>query len=140
MTGKQLLECRKHDVVADCPDQRETLLRLAPHIIWPLEFVLPHETHLRPAWLIGLGLFLYDRLGHAAFGLGKDTSTLPKSRKAMLAADASGGRRTVAIIDADHLVVVNDTRVFPARLLGRRDPSGGGVECLLGRGPSMRST
>jgi S-adenosylmethionine:tRNA ribosyltransferase-isomerase len=35
------------------------------------------------------------------------------------------------LLHAGDLVVVNDTRVIPARLLGRRDPSGGAVECLL---------
>jgi S-adenosylmethionine:tRNA ribosyltransferase-isomerase len=34
-------------------------------------------------------------------------------------------------LERGDLVVANDTRVFPARLLGRRDPSGGAVECLL---------
>ncbi len=36
---------------------------LAPHIIWPLRFVLPYEKNLRPAWLLRLGLFVYDHLG-----------------------------------------------------------------------------
>jgi S-adenosylmethionine:tRNA ribosyltransferase-isomerase len=35
------------------------------------------------------------------------------------------------LLRAGDLLVVNNTRVFPARLLGRRDPSGGAVECLL---------
>ena len=39
------------------------LWSIAPHIIWPLRFVLPHRKGLRPAWLIRLGLFLYDHLG-----------------------------------------------------------------------------
>ena len=43
--------------------EREVLLRSAPHIIWPLRFVLPHEGGLRPAWMVRLGLFLYDHLG-----------------------------------------------------------------------------
>src|SRR3546814_9770946 len=43
--------------------EREVLLRAAPHIIWPLRFVLPHNKGLRPAWMIRLGLFLYDHLG-----------------------------------------------------------------------------
>ena len=43
--------------------EREVLMRAAPHIIWPLRFVLPHVKGLRPAWMIRLGLFLYDHLG-----------------------------------------------------------------------------
>ncbi|HEY1096954.1 MAG TPA: glycerol-3-phosphate dehydrogenase, partial [Alphaproteobacteria bacterium] len=38
-------------------------LRSAPHIIWPLSFVMPHNAGLRPAWMIWLGLFIYDHLG-----------------------------------------------------------------------------
>ena len=43
--------------------EREILWRIAPHIIWPVRFVLPLHKGLRPAWLLRLGLFLYDHLG-----------------------------------------------------------------------------
>jgi glycerol-3-phosphate dehydrogenase len=43
--------------------EREILLNAAPHIIWPMRFVLPHNPSDRPAWFIRLGLFLYDHLG-----------------------------------------------------------------------------
>ncbi len=36
---------------------------MAPHIVWPLRFVLPHHAGLRPSWLLRVGLFLYDNLG-----------------------------------------------------------------------------
>ena len=36
-----------------------------------------------------------------------------------------------ALLDPGDVLVANDTRVFPARLIGRRDPSGGAVECFL---------
>jgi glycerol-3-phosphate dehydrogenase len=39
------------------------LWQIAPHIIRPLRFVLPHHAGLRPAWLLRLGLFLYDHIG-----------------------------------------------------------------------------
>jgi glycerol-3-phosphate dehydrogenase len=42
--------------------EREVLLASAPHLSWPLRFVLPHDSHLRPAWMIRAGLFLYDHL------------------------------------------------------------------------------
>jgi glycerol-3-phosphate dehydrogenase len=43
--------------------EREVLLSAAPHIIWPLRFVLPYHTGLRASWLIRTGLFLYDNIG-----------------------------------------------------------------------------
>lgn len=43
--------------------EREVMLKNAPHIIWPLRFVLPYDKGLRPAWLLRLGLFLYDHIG-----------------------------------------------------------------------------
>ena len=43
--------------------EREVLLRAAPHIIWPMRFVLPHSPEQRPAWILRVGLFLYDHLG-----------------------------------------------------------------------------
>jgi glycerol-3-phosphate dehydrogenase len=43
--------------------ERERLWAIAPHIIWPLRFVLPHQKGIRPAWLVRLGLFLYDHIG-----------------------------------------------------------------------------
>src|ERR1700758_4462780 len=42
--------------------EREVLLRSAPHIMRPLHFIMPHAAHLRPAWMIRAGLFLYDHL------------------------------------------------------------------------------
>jgi len=46
--------------------EREVLLRAAPHIIWPMRFVLPHRPAMRPRWLIRTGLFLYDHLARRA--------------------------------------------------------------------------
>src|SRR4051812_4351706 len=61
--GLRYLEYWEFRLVSEALAEREALLRIAPHIIWPLEFVLPHESHLRPAWVIRAGLFLYDHLG-----------------------------------------------------------------------------
>jgi glycerol-3-phosphate dehydrogenase len=61
--GLRYLEHYEFRLVAEALDEREVLLRAAPHIIEPLQFVLPHEPHLRPAWMIRAGLFLYDHLG-----------------------------------------------------------------------------
>lgn len=61
--GLRYLEHYEFRLVREALKEREVLLRAAPHIIWPLRFVLPHVKGLRPAWLIRLGLFLYDNLG-----------------------------------------------------------------------------
>jgi glycerol-3-phosphate dehydrogenase len=61
--GLRYLEHYEFRLVREALIEREVLLRMAPHIIWPLRFVLPHHKGLRPAWLIRLGLFLYDHLG-----------------------------------------------------------------------------
>jgi glycerol-3-phosphate dehydrogenase len=60
--GLRYLEYYDFRLVREALQERERLIRLAPHIIWPLQFVLPHENAVRPAWLIRLGLFLYDHL------------------------------------------------------------------------------
>jgi glycerol-3-phosphate dehydrogenase len=61
--GLRYLEQYDFALVRKALIEREILLRAAPHIIWPMRFVLPHRQDLRPAWLIRLGLFLYDHLG-----------------------------------------------------------------------------
>jgi glycerol-3-phosphate dehydrogenase len=60
--GLRYLEHYEFRLVREALKEREVLLAKAPHISWPLRFVLPHEPHLRPRWLLRLGLFLYDHL------------------------------------------------------------------------------
>ncbi|MGP1679523.1 MAG: glycerol-3-phosphate dehydrogenase [Burkholderiales bacterium] len=80
--GLRYLEYYEFRLVSESLAEREVMLRIAPHIIWPLEFVLPHEKHLRPAWMIRAGLFLYDHIG--------GRSSLPKSRAVRLAPQEYG--------------------------------------------------
>src|SRR3954471_16338712 len=61
--GLRYLEYGEFRLVREALKEREVLLRSAPHIIWPLSFVLPHHKKLRPWWMIRLGLFLYDNIG-----------------------------------------------------------------------------
>ncbi len=61
--GLRYLEYYEFRLVREALIEREVLLRAAPHIIWPMRFVLPHSPEQRPAWMIRLGLFLYDHLG-----------------------------------------------------------------------------
>jgi glycerol-3-phosphate dehydrogenase len=61
--GLRYLEYYEFRRVREALIEREVLLASAPHIIWPLRFVLPHSPDQRPAWLVRAGLFLYDHLG-----------------------------------------------------------------------------
>ena len=73
--GLRYLEQYEFRLVREALQEREVLLDIAPHIIEPLEFILPHDKHMRPAWMIRIGLFMYDHIG------GK--ISLPASRTVM---------------------------------------------------------
>ena len=123
--GLRYLEHYEFRLVAEALAEREVLLRIAPHIIEPLLFVLPHEPHLRPAWMIRAGLFLYDRLGgrmtlpksyavdldHTRYGAGLK----PRFHRGFVYADAR--------VDDARLVVVNalDARQRGADVLTRTE-------------------
>lgn len=61
--GLRYLEYFEFRLVREALREREVLWRMAPHIIWPLRFILPCTPGLRQAWLLRLGLFLYDHIG-----------------------------------------------------------------------------
>lgn len=60
--GLRYLEYYEFSLVRKALAEREVLLKSAPHIMWPLRFVMPHDPSMRPAWMIRAGLFLYDHL------------------------------------------------------------------------------
>lgn len=60
--GLRYLEHGAWRLVREALQERETLMSIAPHLVHPLRFVMPHNDQLRPAWMIRSGLFLYDRL------------------------------------------------------------------------------
>ncbi len=80
--GLRYLEHFEFRLVREALIEREVLLRAAPHIVWPMRFVLPHSPEQRPVWLVRLGLFLYDHLG------GRDQ--LPGCRRIDLRRDPEG--------------------------------------------------
>ena len=121
--GLRYLEYYEFRLVSESLAEREVMLRIAPHITWPLEFVLPHEKHLRPAWMVRAGLFLYDRIG--------GRTSLPKSRGVRLVPQhhgaglkpefARGFSYYDAWVDDARLVVLNlsSARAHGATILAR---------------------
>ena len=104
--GLRYLEYYEFSLVRKALQEREVLLRSAPHIIWPLRFVMPHMPSLRPAWLIRIGLFLYDHLSKREL--------LPGSRSVTMR-DFPAGRALVDTIKRGF--VYSDAWVNDARLV-----------------------
>jgi glycerol-3-phosphate dehydrogenase len=80
--GLRYLEFYEFRLVREALMEREVLWAMAPHIIWPLRFILPHHKGLRPAWFLRLGLFIYDHLG--------GRKRLPGTNTIDLSADPAG--------------------------------------------------
>jgi glycerol-3-phosphate dehydrogenase len=74
--GLRYLEHREFALVRKALAEREVLLRVAPHIMWPMRFVMPHEPSMRPFWMIRAGLFLYDHLARREWLSGSETIDL----------------------------------------------------------------
>jgi glycerol-3-phosphate dehydrogenase len=104
--GLRYLEQYEFRLVAEALAEREVLLRVAAHLVWPARFVMPHVPELRPRWMIRLGLFLYDHLARR--------SVLPPSRAVRLDQPpyASGLKPELR-----HGFVYSDCRVDDARLV-----------------------
>lgn len=80
--GLRYLEHYEFRLVREALKEREVLWALAPHIIQPVRFVLPHHEGMRPAWVLRLGLFLYDHIG--------GRTRLPATRSVKLRRDLAG--------------------------------------------------
>jgi glycerol-3-phosphate dehydrogenase len=104
--GLRYLEYYEFRLVREALAEREVLLKNAPHIIRPLRFRLPHRRHLRPSWMIRIGLFMYDNLakrltlkGSHGIKFDKNSSVVDKITKGFEYSDAS--------VDDARLVVLN---------------------------------
>ena len=107
--GLRYLEHYWLRLVREALTEREVVLRMAPHLVRPLRFVLPHEPGMRPAWMLRVGLFLYDHLGGRKILPG--TRTIDLSRNAL--GDSLKGRYHYGFeysdcqVDDSRLVVLN---------------------------------
>ena len=119
--GLRYLEHADFRLVREGLAEREVLLRMAPHLVRPLAFVLPQGEGSRPAFLVRLGLFLYDRLGGAR--------SLPGARSINFAEDAAGAPLRETVRSG---FVYTDCRTDDARLTvaTARDAAARGAEIL----------
>jgi glycerol-3-phosphate dehydrogenase len=118
--GLRYLEHYEFRLVREALAEREVLMRIAPHLVRPLRFVMPYQPALRPAWMIRVGLFLYDHLG--------GRSSLPASKGVDLRAREGNGlkpifRRGFAYSDCS----VDDARLV---VLNARDAARNGAQIL----------
>lgn len=111
--GLRYLEQYEFRLVGEALAEREVLLRVAPHLIKPMQFVLPHEPHLRPKWMLRAGLFLYDRLG----GWSGQKQTLPTSFATTLKKTASSDWGAGLKPQFAEGFVYSDAQVNDARLV-----------------------
>ncbi|WP_017446021.1 glycerol-3-phosphate dehydrogenase [Gayadomonas joobiniege] len=118
--GLRYLEHYEFKLVRKALKEREVLLENAPHIMWPLRFYLPHRPHLRPAWMIRIGLFLYDHLsqrkrlaGSKFVHFGADSPLKPFFKKGFEYSDGW--------VDDSRLVVLNaqQAHIHGAEILPR---------------------
>ena len=108
--GLRYLEYYEFRLVREALIEREILWQIAPHIIRPLRFVLPHHSGLRPAWLLRLGLFLYNHIG--------GRHLLPPTRSVDLVHDEVG-KPLIANQVVQHKLVDMHRRVEAARVYTR---------------------
>ena len=104
--GLRYLEQYEFRLVAEALSEREVLLNIAPHLVAPLRFVMPHVPELRPRWMIRAGLYLYDHLGRH--------TRLPGSHSVDLRATAYGAGLRPTLTKG---FVYSDCRVDDARLV-----------------------
>jgi glycerol-3-phosphate dehydrogenase len=128
--GLRYLEQYEFRLVGEALAEREVLLKVAPHLIKPLQFVLPHEPHLRPKWMLRAGLFLYDHLG----GWSGQKQTLAKSFAASLVDNGVTNWGAGLKSEFSNGFVYSDAQVNDARLVveNAKDARARGADIRVG--------
>ncbi|MGH8040230.1 MAG: glycerol-3-phosphate dehydrogenase [Stenotrophomonas sp.] len=114
--GLRYLQYGQFSLVRKALRERGVLHRLAPHLVTPTTFLLPHAPHLRPAWMLRVGLWLYDHLEHTG-------AAFPHARRIDLRSDPRGAvlqpRWRTAFSYAD--ARVDDARLVVLNALDARE-------------------
>lgn len=128
--GLRYLEQYEFRLVAEALAEREVLLKVAAHLVWPARFIMPHVPGLRPRWMIRAGLFLYDHLSRRASLPGSHAVRLdsPPYNAGLNEQLKHGFIYSDCRVDDARLVVANalDAQARGARILTR-------TECLSAR-------
>lgn len=113
--GLRYLEQYEFRLVREALEEREVLLRTAPHLVHPLRFVLPHSPDMRPFWFLRLGVWIYDRLGHRVSLPGGASVRFPDPE--LSAGLKPGLQRGLAYFDCR----VDDARLTVINAMGARE-------------------
>ena len=107
--GLRYLEHYEFRLVRESLKEREVLMRMAPHLIRPLRFVLPHLPGMRPKWLLRMGLFIYDKLGGQNRLEGSRAVSLKTDRvgKCLKAKFVTGFEYSDCFVDDSRLTIIN---------------------------------
>jgi len=107
--GLRYLEYGEFRLVREALRERETLMRIAPHLVSPLRIVLPHHKGLRPKWMLRLGLFIYDHLGGGRTLPGTEVANLRtgSSKDVLKPAFETGFEFSDCRVDDARLVIAN---------------------------------
>jgi len=123
--GLRYLEQFQFRLVSEALAEREVLLRVAGHLVWPCQFVMPHVSGLRPRWMIRLGLFLYDHLARRDALPGSAPVRLDQApyRAGLKAGLIHGFRYADCRVDDARLVIANarGARALGASVLARTE-------------------
>ena len=119
--GLRYLEHKEFRLVREALAEREVLLKKAPHLVHPMRFIMPHQPHLRPAWLIRAGLFIYDYLGKREQLLGSEQVFFESSDSPLKASFSRGFEYSDCTVDDARLVVLNaiQAREHGAKIMTR---------------------
>jgi glycerol-3-phosphate dehydrogenase len=117
--GLRYLEQYEFKLVHEALAEREILLRIAGHLVWPARFVMPHVPELRPRWMIRIGLFLYDHLARRSLLPGSSAIRLdaPPFASALKPEFKRGFIYSDCRVDDARLVIAN---ALDAKLRGAR--------------------
>lgn len=113
--GLRYLEQYEFRLVREALEEREVLLRAAPHLVHPLQFVLPHSPDMRPFWFLRLGVWIYDRLGRRVSLPGAASVRFPDPE--LSAGLKAGLRRGLSYFDCR----VDDARLTVINAMGARE-------------------